>query len=678
MCAFSSLNSAAQWRCSFCGANNNAEAVGRYARWKNEASQSSLDAATLEEWPELKGSVVEWDEGPCDHMMAQERDVWLLMLDTTMTKDDLQGCTVAIAEALRNAAAAIGVASSSSDPLVGLMSFDNTANVYCLDSASPMECFSFPTVRPLSSAERELLSAPETRSRMLRPLSDLLQSGSSVLSSVLESIVSSSTSTSHKGLGSRERGLAGAIEVGAFLCHPSTTMVPDATSTRVFRSKIVFVCGGPPNLYHISPQETKVAQVWEQLSLRMRDQYFIHSIDSFFVSAHACQLDSFLPHLTTHVGGSSLSIPLAPKSACPDFTRALTAGLSNSLRPIEFCNVTLSLYTQADLSITHVIGPFVNVGNKLSRLHLNNAMSKSDCISIYFDHKQSSGNFTLLQGVCRYVNLIERKLIVRVFTLPIQFVADYEAFKSGIDDTITSALLLKRVISSVNDTLRVNGRDAKMQQFTDAIDRTAKNTVIQFGDKFSQVLPGFPFVAFSLRKSLMLTQASDDHYFVLRQLCLRLSPLEALNVLFPRVFRVDREKQALVAVSPETLALRPDAVIAVDSFVQLFVWSGSLTTNDHDLRDIAVESLLALAADRRPAPVLYSFREGDSGSRWVTHQLVPSHKDPAADAEKSFPDLKDMPADARKQWIDSFGFTNEWSFNEWFRWMMQESMRGQK
>jgi hypothetical protein len=139
-----------------------------------------------------------------------------------------------------------------------------------------------------------------------------------------------------------------------------------------------------------------------------------------------------------------------------------------------------------------------------------------------------------------------------------------------------------------------------------------------------------------------------------------------------------REELRIVGVPPEEVALHPRHVIGMDAFSHLFLWSGERTQAggaDAEARGALVEHLLSLAAERAPPPVLYSFRQGDSGARFVTHQLVPSHVDRPEELDAAFPELAAMAPEERRLFMQGFGMSDELSFRQYCRQLFADAKR---
>ena len=69
---------------------------------------------------------------------------------------------------------------------------------------------------------------------------------------------------------------------------------------------------------------------------------------------------------------------------------------------------------------------------------------------------------------------------------------------------------------------------------------------------------------------------------------------------------------------------------------------------------------------RLPRAEILSFKEGSSAARWMQVRLIPSHKDSSDRQELSFPQLKLVAPDQRKQLTDKFLHTDEMSFVQFY------------
>jgi hypothetical protein len=169
-------------------------------------------------------------------------------------------------------------------------------------------------------------------------------------------------------------------------------------------------------------------------------------------------------------------------------------------------------------------------------------------------------------------------------------------------------LLAKRVASNVKDVIALD-RQADLDQFTVAVDRTLTNSFKQFEEELLRgSLTALPFVCFALRKAPVVVGAIDDQNVLLRLLLARLNTIDSLSVLVPKLLRCN-EDGSIVSLAPEVLALNPNHVLGMDTFSHLFIWSGDRSGAAQEVRAALVEHLLSTAADRVPAPVLYSFRQ---------------------------------------------------------------------
>jgi hypothetical protein len=198
-----------------------------------------------------------------------------------------------------------------------------------------------------------------------------------------------------------------------------------------------------------------------------------------------------------------------------------------------------------------------------------------------------------------------------------------------------------------------------------------------------------------LRRGTLLgppLQSADDRACH-RALFLRMPLEDCLCMMAPRMFALRRQLLPVVGVTnvtsheqqqsqtrpqpvwekvpAETLLLWDDVMIAADHFDGLFVWSGQdlclplsfSTDSSHDsasasndasastgsiagkfekydaIRKETAQMLMDGAADRFPAPSLFTFGERDSVARKLTTRLVPSHVDPPAQQVAHLPAL---------------------------------------
>jgi hypothetical protein len=656
--SFSAVNSACQWVCAFCDADN--ETDTRYGQME----------PNWNEFPELHHAAVEWDEGPCDHLLSDGSDAFVFLVDQTMSRDDLAAVARSLSEAVKQM-------SGAPEAQIALLGYDNAVHVYRLDATEGALSSSlcFPSIRPLNDAERDVLSRPEMRAQFLVPAEAAAQSGA--FQNAAETLGNVSLFRNNVGLVARERGLAQALQVACLLANPQQRPYS--------RARIVFVLGGPPNLYPESISHSRtVTSYWENASEKLSGT--IHSLEAILVSPQQCQVESFFPALFQSISGAPIPVPFASKNACPDFERALTAALTQLLKPLCYAAVSFGVFAQRNLQVTHVMGPLVGVKEKkIQHLRASAGVGRNDCLAVLFDQKLGSGGATLLQVVCSYVDLRATRLVKRVVTIPFVHTKDSESFRQGISDVVTGALLAKRVVAGMNE-LRRDGKKTSQEsvdQYTLAVDRTLTNAVKQYEEQVaSKNLASLPFICYALRKSPVVVGGIDDQNFLLRSLVSRLNVSDTLGLLAPKLFRAERSGDAggalrIVNVPPEEVALNPRHVLGMDAFSHLFLWSGERTTpqQDGDLRDFLVDHLLAIAADRSPQPVLYSFRQRDSGARFVTHQLIPSHVDRAEELEVVFPELAAMAPEERKQFMHSFGMSDDLSFRQYCRQIFADAKR---
>ncbi len=358
------------------------------------------------EFAELHNAAVEWDEGPADHLLSEGADTVLFVVDATMSQDNLSAVMRCVTEAVRSC--------PFRSTRIGLITFDNTVQLHLLDSASLSSAVCVPAVRSLNVAEQDYLSSPVVRARLLVSVDDLNKTGA--LTATANVIGGSSLYQNNVRIGQRERGLGAALAVAGFLGKP--------LSESLSRTRVVFMCGGPPNLYPVP--SAKTSSFWEDLSLTLSHQ--IHSLEPMFVSVVQCNVDSFLPQLLLHVGGSPLSVPIASKNACPDFERAVTTAFSLFLRPLSFASVTLSVRASSNLSVTHIVGPVLG-DSKPRRLALSGGCVESDSLAVYFDQKLASGPNSMMQIVCSYVDLKNIRLIKRVVNVVFEHVREFSRVK---------------------------------------------------------------------------------------------------------------------------------------------------------------------------------------------------------------------------------------------------------
>lgn len=323
-------------------------------------------------------------------------DTVLFVVDATLSQDNLAAVMRCVAEAVRS--------SSSRSTRVGLISFDNTVQLHLLDSATLCSAVCVPAVRGLNAEEQDYLSSPILRAKLLVPIEELNRTGA--LQSTAQVIGNSSVYSNNVRIAQRERGLGAALAVAGFIGKPLTESLS--------RTKVVFVCGGPPNLYPVA--HAQIPSFWEDLSLSLSRQ--IHSLEPLFVSVVQCNVETFLPKLMLHVGGSPASVPVASKNACPDFERAVTTAFSQFLRPLVYGGVMVSVRTQSNLSITHIVGPTLGVDNKPRRLPLSGGCVDTDSLAIYFDHKLSNGPLSIIQVLCSFVDLQKSRLCKRLINIP--------------------------------------------------------------------------------------------------------------------------------------------------------------------------------------------------------------------------------------------------------------------
>ena len=132
---FGQLNTACQWICVFCDADN--EAPERYGQ---------IDV-NWDEFPELQSAAaVEWDEGPSDAVLLDSTDTVVVAVDLTLARTELAGVTAALLEALR----VVGL--GGGDPRIGLVGFDNAVQLMRLDAGSVSGALCVPGTRRLSAS----------------------------------------------------------------------------------------------------------------------------------------------------------------------------------------------------------------------------------------------------------------------------------------------------------------------------------------------------------------------------------------------------------------------------------------------------------------------------------------------------------------------------------------------
>lgn len=109
-------------------------------------------------------------------------------------------------------------------------------------------------------------------------------------------------------------------------------------------------------------------------------------------------------------------------------------------------------------------------------------------------------------------------------------------------------------------------------------------------------------------------------------------------------------------LSYTTIVLFVQCVIAADNFDSMFIWSGKGTQNsEHDiLRKCCKDHIEQASVNRFPAPITFTFNEGDSMARRFTSRLVPSHGDKEEDWVKNLFRMYDKASGdlSFRHWID--------------------------
>ena len=193
-------------------------------------------------------------------------------------------------------------------------------------------------------------------------------------------------------------------------------------------------------------------------------------------------------------------------------------------------------------------------------------------------------------------------------------------------------------------------------------DRTAAR-MLSRSLKANQVIP--PCVEatvlqlFLLRRGPMLgpiLQHADD-IDCIRCLFLQAEYEACARILQPAFFNVHSDG-SLVQVPIEDVALRPNRVLLLDHFTDIFVWSGRNTVGpEFDAMRARAQSVATqLSSSRFPRPYVMQFGEGHSMARWLLCRLIPSHKDALEAIMVSFPELAQLPpaeVDALLQFHDT-------------------------
>jgi len=119
------------------------------------------------------------------------------------------------------------------------------------------------------------------------------------------------------------------------------------------------------------------------------------------------------------------------------------------------------------------------------------------------------------------------------------------------------------------------------------------------------------------------------------------------------------------------LAMLSDAVLVLDHATEIFIWTGLERvegTSEGPSAEVQGEVdafVETLCQERFPYPVIRSFKEGSSMSRYLTCRLEPLHKEGTSQQEARFPALCLLDPKKREKLQQKLANTEELSFGEW-------------
>jgi len=135
-------------------------------------------------------------------------------------------------------------------------------------------------------------------------------------------------------------------------------------------------------------------------------------------------------------------------------------------------------------------------------------------------------------------------------------------------------------------------------------------------------LVALPLKIFMLRRGPLLgpiLQHSDDIDFV-RCLFLNVGFEDCKRIIQPQLMMGFLNQEGFWNVPMADLALQSDKILFLDHHTHIFIWSGSLTIDNHDF-EIIGENCASMAKNilkqRFPIPEILSFKEGSSMARWL-------------------------------------------------------------
>eukprot|EP00953_Heterococcus_sp_UTEX-ZZ885_P010781 6283-Heterococcus_DN1.PRE.4 len=111
-------------------------------------------------------------------------------------------------------------------------------------------------------------------------------------------------------------------------------------------------------------------------------------------------------------------------------------------------------------------------------------------------------------------------------------------------------------------------------------------------------------------------------------------------------------------VPAETLRLLPDSVLLLDTYDNVYVWTGRAVpaVTAAAVRTASLQRVQRMTAERFPAPRVLCVADGSSFARFVTCRLAPSHRDPPVGTESS----------AVRQLRELLSYTDDLSYREYF------------
>mmetsp|Transcript_19608 Transcript_19608/g.75269 ORF Transcript_19608/g.75269 Transcript_19608/m.75269 type:complete len:749 (-) Transcript_19608:25-2271(-) len=632
-CKLSNEASGSQWWCTFCG--------------KANPFLKSVSDSSREDFPELTCDAVDYldptDQPPVYRSShPSQNPTYVFVLDTNAQRADMESLTSAIGSSLELL---------PENAQVVLVVFSNVVRVYELGVAGASSAEVFPGMRMPTEEERESLRVKASRFRV--PLKLCKANLQTALRYWASALPKEQPALGKRGLAQHQRCLAVALTIALEFIKPDSGDVPEARLENYVGGRVVACISGCPNygpggVNEGSDDDQDVqfqVKVAAQIFRKLARIAFLHnfSIDVYCIGLHRFRVN-LLQSLVLSNGGVVLLIKDYKDSV-------LMENLHASVMRTVGRNGSFTVRTTDGLAVTHVIGPAVATDSFVEA----DSSTFSQCTIATVDPSIGFAVFFRVTGdivtehadfqfVVKFTNSRGQN-VTRIFTPRLGATGTEARFYKAVDPSALSVLISKRYVLEA----RKKPQD-RLDDVTESLDKAASRMLARAAEANGSIPPCVEAVVlqlFLLRRGPMLgpiLQHSDDIDCV-RCLFLQAEFSSCSRILQPAFFNVLADG-TLQQVRIENVALRPNRVLLLDHFTDIFIWSGRNTVGPEfdAMRARANTLALEMSAARFPRPYVMQFGEGHSMARWLLCRLVPSHKDPRESILASFPELALLPA----------------------------------